>query len=268
MSKSKIIVMDGAMGTMLLPHVPTDTCLEALNLERPRLVEEIHRSYAEAGAALLLANTFGANRPRLSRHRLTARLEAINRAGVRAARRSAGKRPVYASIGPLGMGARKMTFTQMRKFFQEQARALEKEGPDGYLIETMTSLTEAEAAVTAVRGISKKTIMALMTKAPRSAPLSAEAAEIIEVTLRSAGADIVGANCGMGPEDSYEMIKAFAQAGDGPFAVRIAGGLPGRVLSPEDFWEWSPRFAKLGCRWIGGCCGTTPAHIRALKDHL
>ncbi|HEX5037212.1 MAG TPA: homocysteine S-methyltransferase family protein [bacterium] len=268
MSKSEIILTDGAMGTMLLPHIAPGTCLEGLNIGRPGLVEEIHRSYVDAGAEALLANTFGGNRPRLARHRLQRRLEAVNRAGLHIAKSAAGKRPVYASVGPLGPAAKKMAFSEMRNLFREQALALKKEKPHGYVVETMTSLTEAEAAVAAIRGVSDGRIVVLMTKIPRSAPLSAEAAEIISVTLKSAGADVLGANCGAVPEDSYEIIKALSAAGDGPFAVRIAGGLPGRVLSPEDFAEWGPRFAKLGCRWIGGCCGTTPAHIRALGDRL
>jgi len=161
-----------------------------------------------------------------------------------------------------------MTFAEMRGFFREQGAALEKEKPNGYLIETMTSLTEAEAAVAALREVTDRPLMVLMTQSPRSAPLSAEAAEIIAATLLSAGTDILGANCGAMPEDSYATLKAFSQAGDGPFAVRIAGGLPGRLLSPDDFAEWGPHFVKLGCRWIGGCCGTTPAHIRALGNAL
>jgi len=268
MSKFKVILMDGAMGTMLLPHVAPGTCLEELNLLRPGLVQEIHRSYIDAGAALLLANTFGGNRARLSRHRLEKRLEAVNRAGVRIAKAAAGKKPVYASVGPLGPSARKMPFDEIRDLFRQQALALKKEKPDGYLVETMTSLTEAEAAVAAVRGVTDEKIVVLMSKTPRSASLSAEAAEIISVTLKSAGADVLGANCGALPEDSYEIIKALSAASDGPFAARIAGGLPGRALSPEDFAEWGPRFAKLGCRWIGGCCGTTPAHLRALGEML
>lgn len=257
------------MGTMLLAHgVPVDACLEALNLRRPGLIEEIHRSYIDAGAESLLANTFGANRVRLTKHRLQNKLAAINRAGIRIAKKAAGRRPVFASIGPLGREARRLSFTEMLKFFREQARALEHESPAGYVIETMTSLGEAEAATSAVRQVSDRTIFALMTKPPHSPTLTKEAAEIIATTLRNAGADVIGANCGISPEESYRLLKDLSRVDRGPFAARIAAGLPGRILSPEDFSRWKTKFMKLGCRWIGGCCGTTPAHIRTLKQLL
>jgi methionine synthase I (cobalamin-dependent) len=269
MSRSKIILMDGAMGSLLLTlGFSADDCLESLNLSRPRLIEEIHRSYLDAGAAVILANTFGANRARLAERRWEKKLEAINRAGIRIARRSAGRKPVFASLGPLGRASRKMTFSEMFGLFKEQARALEKESPAGYLVETMTSLTEAEAATAAARQVSDRTIMTLMTRPPRGSDFSADAASLVAATLRSSGADVIGANCGVGPEDSHEVLKALSRVDGGPFAVRVSAGLPGRVLPPEDFAEWGIKFAKLGCRWIGGCCGTTPAHIRALREIL
>jgi 5-methyltetrahydrofolate--homocysteine methyltransferase len=266
MSKSKIVVMDGAMGTMLLAHgVPPGACFEALNLSRPDLVREIHRSYLDAGAEAVLANTFGANRPRLSIHRLANRLEAFNRAGVRLARQAAGRRPVFASVGPLGHAAKRMRFPEMFRAFKEQARALEKESPAGYVIETMTSLTEAEAATAAVRQVSDGTIIALLS---RPLKLTPQTAELVSATLRSAGADAIGANCGASPEDDWTILTALRRADEGPFAVRISGGLPGRTLSPAEFAAWGLQFKKLGCTWIGGCCGTTPAHTRALREIL
>ncbi len=261
--------MDGAMGTLLLTHgAPAGSCLEALNLSRPDLIRAIHRSYVDAGAEVLLANTFGGNRPRLSNHRLAARLEVVNRAGIRIAKQAAGRRPVFASIGPLGAGARRMTLPQMVRLFREQVSALEMEKPAGYVIETMTSLTEAEAATVAARQVSDRTIMTLMTRPSRAGGLTPDAASLIAATLRSAGADVIGTNCGASAEDSLELLKALAGADHGPFAVRIAAGLPGHLLEPEDFAERLPQFLKLGCAWIGGCCGTTPAHIRAVREKL
>lgn len=254
---------------MLLMHgIPLTSCFEELNLTRPRLVEEIHRSYLDAGAEVILANTFGANRPRLFGHHLGKRVETINRSGIRIAKKSAGRKPVYASIGPLGKDARKMTFAEMNGFFKEQAQALEEEEPAGYVIETMASLTEAEAATAAVRQVSDRTIFTLMTRPPKGTDFSGAAAQIVATTLRSVGATVIGANCGTSPEDTYAVLKAFSAVDDGPFAVRISGGAPGQTLLPEDFAGWLPKFAKLGCRWIGGCCGTTPAHIRALKGRI
>lgn len=266
MSKSKMIVMDGAMGTMLLAHgIPVGSCLEALNLSRPKLIREIHRSYADAGADVLLANTFGANRPRLSNHQLGGRLEAINRAGIRLARQAAGRRRVFASIGPLGQVAKRMGFPDMFRHFKEQALALEKESPAGFVIETMTSLTEAEAATAAARQASDGTIITLLSRPLR---LNPETAEMATALLRSAGADAVGANCGASPEDTLSLLEELRHVDDGPFAARISGGQPGHPLTPGEFADWGLRFKKLGCTWIGGCCGTTPAHIREFKQSL
>lgn len=266
MSKSEVTILDGAMGTMLILHgVPVASCFELLNLTRPALIAEIHRSYQNAGADIIVANTFGANRPRLSAHGLSKRLEAINRSGLRIAQKTAGRRKVFASIGPLGAASKKMAFAEMLKMFKEQVKALEKEKPWGYVIETMTSLTEAEAATLAAREISDGKILTFMTRLPRSHPLSRDGAELIATTLRAAGASVVGANCGVSPEDSLSLLKVLAQVDDGPFAARPAAGTPGRILSPEAFAGYAAKFKKLGCTWIGGCCGTTPAHIRALR---
>jgi methionine synthase I (cobalamin-dependent) len=254
------------MGTMLIAHgVPLGTCFESLNLSRPDLIREIHRSYAEAGSGTLLANTFGANRPRLSSHRLAGRLEAINRAGVRIAREAAGRRAVFASIGPLGRAGRRMGFPEMFKSFKEQALALEKESPAGYVVETMMSLTEAEAATAAARQVSDGTVITLFSP---PLTLTLETAELAAATLRSAGADAIGANCGTSPQDLLPILQALRRTDEGPFAVRISGGLPGQQLTPGEFAEWGLRFQRLGCTWIGGCCGTTPAHIRELRRSL
>jgi 5-methyltetrahydrofolate--homocysteine methyltransferase len=265
MSKSEITVLDGAMGTMLMVHgVPVSSSFEKLNLTRPSLITEIHRSYLDAGAKAIVANTFGANRPRLARHGLTPKLEAINRAGVRIAKKAAMRKRVFASIGPLGSAAKKMAFSEMLKHFKEQVRALERESPFGYVIETMTSLTEAEAATLAARELSDGKILTFMTRLPRSRALTEDGARLIAETLRAAGADVIGANCGISPEDSLALIKSLAKVDGGPFAARPAAGIPGRVLSAEDFAGYASQLKKLGCTWIGGCCGTTPAHIRAL----
>jgi len=258
--------MDGAMGTLLLTHgAPAGSCLEALNLSRPDLIREIHRSYVDAGSEVLLANTFGGNRPRLSNHRLAARLEAVNRAGIRIAKQAARQRRVFASIGPLGQAARRMSFPKMFQAFQEQVLVLEKESPAGYVIETMTSLTEAEAATAAARQVSDGTVMTLLA---RPLKLTPETAELAAATLRSAGADVIGANCGSSPEDTFSLFQLLRHADEGPLAARISGGTPGHTLSPGAFAEWGLRFKKLGCTWIGGCCGTTPAHIREFRQSL
>ncbi len=268
-SKSSPRLMDGAMGTMLLMHgVPFNSCLEGLNLTRPSLIREIHLSYREAGAEILVANTFGANQPRLLIHRMANRLERINRTGIEIAQSVAGKKNAFASIGPLGPAAKKMPFAEMFHHFREQAKAIESERPAGYLIETMISLTEAEAAVLAVREVSDQTIIALMTFPELSGRAVGETMEIVSTTLRSAGVDVLGVNCGRGPEEAFSLLKALSLVDPGPLCARPAAGLPGHILTPEDFSSWGMKFVKMGCRWIGGCCGTTPAHIRAMSQSL
>jgi len=261
--------MDGAMGTMLMTHgIPLTSCFEKLNLTRPGLISEIHRSYRDSGAEIIVANTFGANRPRLLGHKLARKLEAMNRAGLRIAQKVAGPKNAFASIGPLGSGAKKMNTAEMLKYFREQAKALAREKPAGFIVETMTTLAEAEAACWAVREVSDRTLIVLMTRAARSKPLSREGAELIATTLRDAGASILGANCGLSPEDSLSLIKVFRQVDDGPFAARPAAGIPGRIVSPESFTDYADKLKKLGCTWIGGCCGTTPATIRSMSQLL
>lgn len=262
------------MGTMLLAHgTPLNSCFEELNLKRPELILEIHKSYIEAGAGAIVTNTFGGNRPRLEgtlgKGKVTSPLlERINRAGVRIARKAAGNRPVFASIGPLGREAKKMGPEVMRRYFREQALALEKEKPSGFLVETMTSVGESEAAVVAVREISRRPIICLMTFPRGLDRAKGETLQVIAATLRAAGADVIGANCGSGPEEIDTILRSLSLVDAGPFCVRPSAGLPGSLLSPEEFASWGPRFKKLGCQWIGGCCGTTPAHIRALRATL
>jgi len=264
-----MILMDGAMGTLLLSHgVGLDSCFESLNLTRPRLISEIHRSYAEAGAKVVIANTFGANRIRLARHGLTKKLETINRLGVRLARQAAPRAKVFASIGPLGPQGRKLNFGQMYKIFREQARALVKEKPDGFIIETMTSLTEAKASTMAVREVFKKMMLTLVAPVKDPRHWGRDAFRALSETLRLAGADVLGTNCGGGPEAGYRFLKALRAVDDGPLCARPAAGLPGRLLGPQAFAQWMMKFKKLGCEWIGGCCGTTPEYIRIISESL
>ncbi len=253
------------MGTFLLSHgLPFNACLEEMNLNRPSLISEIHKSYRDAGAEAIVTNTFGANRPRLASRSKQKLLVSINRAGVRLAKKAAGTIPVFASIGPLGREAKKMSSPQMFRFFKEQAAALESERPFGYLIETMPSLGEAGAATVAVKEVSDRPVITLMTFPLGFERASGETLELIASTLRAAGADVIGVNCGKGPEETYTVMKALALIDPGPFCARPSAGLPGNLLTPEDFAAWGLKFKKLGCQWIGGCCGTTPTYIRAL----
>lgn len=236
----KIVVMDGAMGTLLLAQgFSIHDCLEELNLTHPATIETIHKSYLEVGAEVIITNTFGANRP-----------ERFYRLGVQIAKEAAGsKAKVFASIGPGSTN------------FSRQVRALEKEKPDGYLVETMISLGEAEDAAKAVREISRRSL--IVSFAPHAKISSTK-------KLRQLGVDLIGVNCGGagGPQEVFTSLQALALIERGPFCARPAAGLPGSCLSPEEFAEWAIKLKKLGCEWIGGCCGTTPEHIREIRKTL
>ncbi len=254
-----MILMDGAMGTQILSDgIAIDACLEALNISHPELIRKIHRRYAAAGAQVLVTNTFGANRIRLGPW--AKRLEAINRAGVRIARKAAPKAKVFASIGPLGPKGRKLSTAQKYKVFREQAQALVKEKPDGLLIETMISLPEAEAATAAVRKVFNGTVICLVAPVKSLGRWDIAFFRRLSRTLRSAGADILGTNCGKGPKDSLAFFKALARVDSGPLCARPAGG--------KNFAAWAVQFKKMGCAWFGGCCGTTPATLKAISGSL
>ena len=266
-AEGRVRVMDGAMGTMLLAHgVPLQSCLEELNETRPALIAEIHRSYLLAGAAILVTNTFGANRLRLGSR--ANRLESLNRRGVQIAKKVAGQARVFASIGPLGKSSRKMSPKEMISLFREQVKSLEKEKPNGYLVETMTSLNEAEAAARAVREATDRKLLVSMSF-PRGIPRNKEALfELISTTLRAAGATAIGINCGFHPEEAFNFLNLFRLVDPGPWMARPAAGLPTRPVFPEEFAKWGARIAALGVQYIGGCCHSTPAHLRVLKEKL
>ncbi len=266
--KSSFNLMDGGMGTMLLAHgAPLDSCLEELNLTRSLLVTEIHKRYLDAGARMIVTNSFGGNRLRLRRKANL--LEQLNRAAVRIAHRAAGRRAkVFASIGPLGDRTKKISQREMCRFFKEQVRALEREKPDGYLVETMTSLIEAEAAVLAVRELSDRELLVSMSF-PRGIPRKKEAMlELISTMLRGAGADVIGINCGFHPEEAFNFLNLFRLYDPGPWLARPAAGIPTRPVFPEEFAKWGARLAALGVTYLGGCCNSTPAHIRVLQEKI
>ncbi len=255
--------MDGAMGTMVLSYgFPLSGCIEHLNLTAPKTILKIHGLYLKAGADTLVANTFGANRIRLSTHRLETQLATINRTGVRLAKQAAKRHPkrkimVLASIGPLG---RKIPEEKAQRLFEEQVLALEKKSPDGYLIETMTALSEAKAAVSAVRRRSRALILACCSFSKKTTKRDLEKASRV---LRKAGADVIGLNCGTGPAALYPLARILRKIDPGPLCIRPAAGLPGHISSPRVFAGWVKKFRALGFTWIGGCCGTTPEHIFA-----
>jgi len=278
----EVLLADGAVGTLLVSRgADPEQAKSPLNLTDPESVREVHDDYRDAGARLLTTNTWDANRFKLTAHEWADSLEKINREGVRLAREAAAGELVFvaASIGPLGAlvkpyGA--LTLAQVREIFEEQARALLEGGPDLILLETFGSLLEAAEAVRAVRGLSSEIpIVAQMTFLADGRTAFGESAAHALPTLALAGADAVGMNCTLGPQETHDVFARLPSSIAVPLSVMPNAGYPtlahGRnvyLSSPDYLREYARAFAEAGAAIIGGCCGTTPEHIRAMAREV
>ena len=280
------LLADGAMGTLLYERgVPFGHCFDQADLSNPGLVEAIHRDYLAAGAELIETNTFGANHLRLLPYGLEQEVRVIARQGARvarAAREIAGVPAFVAgSIGPLGKAL--LPFGQIavadaERWFQATAEGLIEGGVDCFILETFQDLNEILAALRAVRRVSIDVpVIAQMTFGVDGKTLYGHAPALAVPALRQAGADVVGVNCGMGPQATLEVLAEMIRAAAGalPVSAMPNAGLPhlhgGRfhyLASPEYFAEFAARAVEMGVRLVGGCCGTTPAHVRAMHERL
>jgi homocysteine S-methyltransferase len=273
----RVLVCDGAMGTMLYAKgVFINKSYDALNLTRPDLVEEVHREYVRAGADILETNTFGANRIKLGSFGLADSLYQINVEGVRVARRAAGERSYVAgSIGPLGIRIEpwgKTSVDEARQYFQEQAQALLDGGVDLFILETFRDLNEVGAAIDAVRTVSDLPIVAQMTTEEDGNTLDGTPPERFAPELERRGATVIGVNCAVGPAPMLETIERMEAVTRLPLSAQPNAGKPrdveGRniyLCSPEYMASYARRFILHNVRIVGGCCGTTPEHIRQIK---
>ncbi|MBN1248278.1 MAG: bifunctional homocysteine S-methyltransferase/methylenetetrahydrofolate reductase [Anaerolineae bacterium] len=275
------LLADGAMGTMLHARgVAFTTCFDALNLEDPAAVAEVHRAYTDAGSDIILTNTFGANRYKLAEHGLAERVGEINRAGVDLARRVvlASFREVFVAgdVGPLGVRLApygRVQVAQAREAFQEQIAALVEGAPDLIVIETITDLEESLAAVWAARETTDLPVVASMTFTRDDRTLLGDAPAMVAQRLSEAGVDVIGVNCSGGPAQLLRILEQMrAAVPDGRFWVKPNAGWPeqvsGRIrypATPEYFGDYTWAFRKSGADVVGGCCGTTPAHIAAMR---
>lgn len=278
--KKRILVIDGAMGTQLMERgvLPSD-CFDAQNLKNPQIVESVHQAYVDAGADIIETNTFGANRIKLADYGLANRTKEINIAAVAIARRAIGNKGfVCGSIGPLGkmldpLG--KLTFDEAYAAFAEQAKALEEGGADVVSIETISDLQEMRAAVIAVKSETRLPIIASMTYDEGEKTIYGTSPEAAVVALEALGADILSANCSLGPEGLLKVAKRLLAASKLPVMVMPNAGMPELIgdkavykMTPKQFGAFAEKFAKLGVAIIGGCCGTRPEHIREVAGHL
>ena len=273
------VVFDGAMGTLLYSRgVFINRNFDELNLSRPDMVEKVHQDYLAVGAMVLTTNTFGANEVKLSRYGLADRLTAINEAGVAIARRVAGHRALVAgSIGPTGLTPdiydRKF-MAHLRAAFEAQARVLISAGVDLLVLETFRFPAEMHEAIEAVRAISDIPIVATMTFDEEGHVADGLGPERVATLLSEWGADVIGANCGEGPSLTLDVVSRMFGPGKPVIAQPNAGRpsrIEGRVLymaTPEYFGEYARRFLAAGVRILGGCCGTTPDHVRQVAAQV
>lgn len=272
------LVADGAMATVLYDRgVFVNRCFDELNLSSPDLVRQVHEDYAAAGAEILEANTFGANRARLAAFGLSDRLAAINAAGVRVARAAASNGQLVAgAIGPLGIPVEPLGPTsrlEARAIFREQAETLLDAGVDLLVLETFGSLDELREAVAGVReaGGTAPVIVAQVTVDDQGLLPSGVAVDVFTPEIDSWPVDVIGINCSVGPKGALDVVERMARLSSKPLSAMPNAGMPTRVegrniylCSPEYMAQYARRLIAAGATIVGGCCGTTPGHIRQI----
>lgn len=280
--RGKIFIADGAMGTMLFQRgLKPGDCPEALNLSNPELLREIAGLYLEAGADIIQTNSFGGSPLKLAAYGLTEKADEINRMAVEAVKSVVnGKAYIYGSCGPCGRILKPYGDTEpdeVYESFKIQAEALIKAGVDMICVETMTDLNEAQFAIKSARDLSADLpIMATMTFDPTPGGFyTIMGVDIKQAAagLEEAGADIIGSNCGNGIENMVKIARELKAATSLPIIIQSNAGLPRMEgttpvydETPDFMAEKSKELIELGVSVIGGCCGTTPEHIRAIKQ--
>jgi methionine synthase I (cobalamin-dependent)/5,10-methylenetetrahydrofolate reductase len=276
-----VVLFDGGVGTELYTRgFYLNQCYDALNLSAAKVVQEIHESYARAGAMVLTSNTFGATRPKLTAHGVEEDLAAINRSGAELARAAAGDDLLVAgSVGPLGLRIEPFGPTsegEAREMFAEAMRGLVEGGVDAFVLETFTDLTEIRQAILAAREVAPEVpVIASMTVDDDGNSLFGTSPEVFTARLDAWGADMIGLNCSVGPGPMLTALERMVPVTERPLCVQPNAGAPRRhdgrqlyLASPEYMAEYAKRFVQLGARSVGGCCGTTPEHTRAMHSSI
>jgi len=282
----RTLLLDGAMGTMLQVYgLKSGECPEEWNISHPQVVQKIHQEYIKAGADVILTNTFGANRIKLNSFGRENDILKINEIAVNIAKgaidkeRSLEKRIFIAgSVGPTGKILEPygdLKVSELYKNYKEQAVILEKAGVDLIILETFFDLEEIKTALKAVKENTDLMVIASMTFDKNLKTIYGVDPEKAVVILENEGADGVGSNCVTGSEVSYKVLKIMKKVSKTYLMVEPNAGMPelveGKVVypaSPEVMGDFTERFIKLGLNLIGGCCGTTPLHIKAMSDKI
>lgn len=274
------LLLDGATGSELLRRgMPAGSCAEAWVLQHPEVLLELQRAYVSAGAEVLLAPTFGANAVRLEEHGLPGKVEEYNLRLVELSRQAAGGKVLVAGdLAPTGKFIEpfgEYTFEKLVDVYTEQAAALEKAGVDLFLVETTMTMPEARAAVLAIRSVSERPVLVSFTCDENGRTLSGTDVLAALIVMQGMGVSAFGLNCSSGPDRMLEQIRRLSPYARVPLLAKPNAGLPemvdGRAVyhcPPEEFASYTRALAEAGVRVFGGCCGTTPAHIAALKAAL
>jgi len=279
--KHEMLIYDGGMGTVLQAsgRFKTGRAPEELNLTDSSIIKEIHEQYIEAGAQVIETNSFGTSKGKLVEYGLDEKFEKINYEAVRIAKDAArGRAYVAFAFGPLGamlepMGPLK--FEDALRIYEEQIKAGLEAEPDLILIETMSDIREAKIAVIAARSQTDLPIQVQLTYENGERTVSGTPPEVAAAVFSAMGVDIIGTNCGSGPEDMLKIVEVISKKTGKFISVLPNAGIPELVdgktvfkMTPDDFGSYAGKFRELGVNLIGGCCGTTPEHIRAVKQAL
>ena len=280
--KESAVLCDGATGTLLYAKgIFINRCYDELNVSQPELIRELHHEYMQAGAEIIETNTFGGNSFRLARHSMENRVREINLAGARLAKEAAKSFDVWVagSVGPLGVRIEplgKTSFEEARTAFREQIAALVEGGVDLLMLETFGYVEELHQAILAARDVNPKIpVVAHVTIDEDGNCLDGSTPESFTPRIESWGADVIGCNCSVGPVAMLDVIERVRSLTSLPLAAQPNAGMPRSVegrniylCSPEYMASYARKFVAAGVRLIGGCCGTTPEHIRVMKSAL
>ena len=273
-------IFDGAMGTMLQAGgLKAGACPELMNVESPEVVKKIHRAYIDAGSTIITTNTFGASSLKLTHYGIADRMRELNFVAVKLAKEVAGSKiKVAGDIGPTGKFISPLgdlDFEDAYKIFSEQAKALADAGADFLIIETCIDIQEMRSALLACHDVCNLPVICQLSYSEDGRTVTGTSPQEAAIILDAMGADVIGVNCSLGPEQLVPVVKILAENTNKPISVQPNAGMPylenGVTKFPMDaktFGSWGKKLVEVGANFLGGCCGTTPEHIKALAENV